>query len=430
MPERLTAGLIQSTETPANGNVVIWDSNVTGLGARVTAAGNRSFVFRYVHNSRERRMTLGPFPALSITAAREMATQHRASVARGLDPLGARQTARSTPTVADLCHDYLERHARRHKRPGSIRDDEAMIETIIKPKLGRCRVSDLASRDVETIHHAMRNTPYRANRCLALISKMLSLAIKWGWRTDNPAKGISRYQEQRRERWLDTEEISKLADALDQLEDRPAANALRLLLLTGARKGEVLKMRWADVDFSSGRWNKPSAHTKQKRNEHVPLSPPALELLQRLKARPDASMSAYVFPGNTPDTHLADIKKTWRRVCITAGLVEQRPRLSASGKPVMDNQGQPVIEQIPTARIHDLRHTFASHLVSSGRSLALVGRLLGHTQPATTARYAHLADDPLRDAVGAFGAVVSSSRPKPVPCDTRAALHEINQKLN
>lgn len=413
MPERLSSSVIQAMQPPGNGNAVIWDSGVTGLGARVTAAGNRSFVFRYVHNGRERRMTLGPFPALSVSAAREIATQHRAAVARGVDPLADRQNARKAPTVADLCKDYIDRHAKRHKRPGSVKDDESMIDSIIKPRLGKRRVADLEPRDVENIHHAMRGTPYRANRCLALISKMLSLAIKWGWRENNPARGISRFPEERRERWLDINEITRLADALDKLQDRPAANAIRLLLLTGSRKSEVLKMRWTEIDFATATWTKPSAHTKQKRQERVPLSPPALSLLQRIKESQASKAIVFVFPGDSEEGNLTDIKKTWQKVCLDAGLYVEHPKTTKAGKPLLDHDGQPVIVKQPTARIHDLRHTFASHLVSSGRSLPLVGRLLGHTQPATTARYAHLADDPLREAVGAFGVIAGRSPTAP-----------------
>jgi integrase len=192
----------------------------------------------------------------------------------------------------------------------------------------------------------LSDRPYQANRVLALISKMLNLAVEWGWRRDNPAKGIQ--------------------------ENHPnirAANAVRLQLLTGARMGEVLKAERKDFDLDRGVWTKPSHHTKQKRREHVPLSPTAQALVLSIFAQ-GAQDEPHLFPGRAPGKPLRDIKRFWASAMREAG--------------------------IENYRRHDNRHTYASHLVSGGLSLEIVGRLLGHTNPTTTQRYAHLADDPLR----------------------------------
>jgi integrase len=227
------------------------------------------------------------------------------------------------------------------------------------------------------LHAAMKDTPYQANRVLALLSKMLSLAAKWGWRNDNPVRGIERFQEKRRERWLSDDELRRLLAVLNNHPNQRAANSVRFQLLTGARLGEVRMARWSDIDLERGVWTKPSHHTKQKRTEHVPLSGPTLALLAEMRANAEPN-EPNLFPGNVPGQPLQDIKKFWRSVIAEAG--------------------------INGYRLHDNRHTHASHLVSSGLSLEIVGRLLGHTNPTTTKRYAHIADSPLRAATERFGA--------------------------
>ncbi|MFV2035229.1 MAG: site-specific integrase, partial [Halocynthiibacter sp.] len=177
--------------------------------------------------------------------------------------------------------------------------------------------------------------------------------------------------EEKRHRWLSDTELSRLTDALDQHPNQLAANAIRLQLLTGARIGEVLTAIWSDFDLDRGVWIKPSHHTKQKRTEHLPLSGAAQDMLLRMREETD-EMSAHLFPGRNPEKPLTDLKRFWRSIMSMSGIEDYR--------------------------VHDNRHTHASHLVSSGMSLAIVGRLLGHTNPITTQRYAHLADDPLRDA--------------------------------
>ena len=221
---------------------------------------------------------------------------------------------------------------------------------------------------------------------LALLAKMFSLAVEWQWRSDNPVKGLARYHEERRERWLSDSELAQLLSALSNHPNQRAANAVRFQLMTGARIGEVLAARWSDIVLERGVWIKPSHHTKQKRTEHLPLSAPALALLAEMRERA-GSVERYLFPGNAPDKPLQGIKKFWRNVTEQAGLKDYR--------------------------LHDNRHTHASHLVSSGLSLEIVGRLLGHTNPLTTKRYAHLVDDPLRAAAERFGSKMDALREAP-----------------
>jgi len=210
---------------------------------------------------------------------------------------------------------------------------------------------------------------------------MFGLAMRWQMRADNPCTGIERNTEAKRKRYLNADEIARLSKALTEYPHQGSANAIRLLMFTGARRMEVLSARWSQFDLGAGTWTKPDSATKDKREHTIPISPPALALLADMKA---ASKSEYLFPGKGVD-HLTDLKKPWATICQQAGL-----------------EG---------VRVHDLRHSFASILVSSGRSLPQIGALLGHASPSTTARYAHADLDSLRAAVATVGAVVSG-KPK------------------
>jgi integrase len=258
-----------------------------------------------------------------------------------------------------------------------------MLGNIVLPKLGAKKAEAVGRRDVEALHVAMKDRPYQANRVLSLLSKMFNLAMEWGWRDDNPAKGIDRYHEEKRDRWLSDDELLRLCSVLDEHPNTRAANAVRLQLLTGARLGEVLGSRKGDFDLARGVWTKSSHQTKQKRTEHLPLSAQALALISSMIEASDPN-SPFLFPGNKPGQPLREIKKFWASVMREAGIANYRR--------------------------HDNRHTYASHLVSSGLSLEIVGRLLGHTTAATTQRYAHLADDPLRAATEQFAEKIAGLR--------------------
>ncbi len=379
MAEKLTDKLVKSLPAPASGNKITYDTNVHGFGFRVTAAGARAFILNYRINGRERRYTIGAYPDWSVGAAREEAKRLKRQVDRGYDPMGQRHAERAAPTVAELARRFLEEHAMR-KVLRAQADDRAMIEKLVLPVIGQLKVHDVRRDDIDRLHRDISRTrPIRANRVAQLLSKMFSLAVRWEYRSDNPVKGIHRNPEPKRTRYLSDDELKRLIAALASRPNQTSANAIRMLLLTGARRGEVLNARWDQFDLEAGVWTKPSAHTKQKKEHRVPLSALVMQLLSQM--RNSAGSSPYVFPGRVPGKPLKEIKGFWAGVCKEA--------------------------KIEDCRIHDLRHTYASILASAGHSLPVIGALLGHTQPNTTARYSHLFDDPLREATEQVGSVVT-----------------------
>lgn len=411
---KLTQTFAKRVMAPSSGNQIHYDGEISGFGLRVTASGAKSFVLNYRYNGRERRYTIGPFPEFSVEIARDKAFELRQSISNGVDPFILRETMHRDAiesearlrTLRDLANEYLRRHAMVHKRPKPIHEDKAMLDRVVLPQLGRIRVANISRRDVSNLHSALQATPYRANRVLALLRKMFNFAIsdnegEWGI-AKNPATGVQKFQEAKRERWLSEDELKRLSTAMDCYPDKRAAlaevsekqrlflrkeaqravNSIRLIMVTGARKGEVLLATWSQFDLERGVWTKPSHSTKQKRVEHVPLNDQAIDFLKSLPREGD-----YLFPGRMVE-HLTDLKFPWAAVCEDA--------------------------KLKGVRIHDLRHTYASHLVSRGVSLPTIGQLLGHTQAQTTARYAHLADNPLREAANLFPMVLAEAGDKPL----------------
>ena len=388
MSERLSDVLIRRAEPPEKGQRFIWDSEIKGFALRVTAGGAKAFVLDYRARGRQRRITIGTYPDWTVAAAREAVKELKREVDRGGDPMAERHADREAPTVLDLWERYQADHLPQ-KAERTQADERSMWLKLILPALGKDRVVDVTHEDVHALHRQItvkRGTPVRANRTIEVLRKAFNLSIRWQWRYDNPATGIQRNPEEKRTRYLSQQEIARLSLALAEHPERGSANAIRFMLLTGARRGEVLNARWEMFDFETGVWVKPSSHTKQRREHRVPLSAPALGLLNQMK---DETTGVYVFPGKTADRPLTDVKKTWQSVCTMAA--------------------------IEGVRIHDLRHTFASLLVSRGASLPLIGALLGHTQVVTTSRYAHLYDQPLREAAELVGAAIDSMPPDDVP---------------
>lgn len=397
---RITEQTLRKMRPPETNHRIEWDSEIPGFGARITAAGVISFVLDYRIFGRQRRYTIGQVGEYSVTAAREKARKLRVGIDDGHDPLEERNQSRTEPTLDDLLTRYLESEREGKKRPHTRRDDKRMVEKIIRPRLGRLRLKAVARRDIEALHVSLKETPYQANRVLALLSAIFRYAIDdLEWTNVNPVTGIQRFTEEKREACLTVDQLQKFREALDGYSDQNAANALRLLMLTGSRAGETLRAEWEQIDLERGVWTKPSHHTKQKKTEFVPLSEPALKLLLGMKPK---NAKGPLFPGRATTKKKSrarvSLKRPWLQACKAAGLVTVE---------VSKGKRRTIKRYRPTVRIHDLRHSYASHLVSAGASLQIVGKLLGHTQAATTMRYAHLQDESLRAATNQLAKIIA-----------------------
>jgi integrase len=391
---RLTDALVRRLEAPATGNRITYDNAAKGFGARITAAGARAYVLTYVvrGSGRQRRYTIGGCDDWTATDARAEARRLKAMIDVGGDPLGAFEAERAAPDMGDLIARFREEHFPR-LRASSAADYERMLRNYVLPHFSEStKVVDVSFTDIDALHRKITRLGYshRANRVIAMLHKMFALAVHWKMRADNPVRGIEHNREHARRRYMTSDELARVVAALAKFPDRDIADAIRLLMLTGARKAEVLTMRYGHLDLTAGTWSKPPASTKQNAPHSVPLSAPARQLLAERGDR--KAPDEYVFPGTGTKRHLVNVHDAWQRICKTAG--------------------------IEGLRIHDLRHSYASTLASAGHSLSLIGALLGHTQPQTTARYAHLFDDPLRKATEQVGAAVMNAgkaAPPPTP---------------
>jgi integrase len=389
---------------PGEGEIIVWDSDLIGFGVRVSSTQRCTyFIYARSRSGRQFKEKIGVHGAVTADKARDLAKTRLGEIAGGANPSEERKVAKlaeqkrlTDPTMRDLAEVYLRDYAEVHKRPSSVSADMTMLgiekdnagkfverddrAVTILSRMRSKKVADITSADVASLHREFRETPYKANRVVSLLSKMFGFAVESHMRPDNPALRIKRYQESPRERFLQPDELKRLAKALANHPERASANAIRFMLLTGARRGEVFAAEWNQFDLDEGVWTKPSAHTKQKRTHRVPLSPSAVELLRHMipqaeakRRRSDiAPAPRFVFPGKDAKSSLTNVKRCWATVCAEA--------------------------EIEGVRVHDLRHTYASLLASEGLSLPIIGALLGHTQPRTTARYSHLLDDPLRAA--------------------------------
>jgi integrase len=395
MATKLTPALVAAAIGPADGKAynLISDIEVIGLGLRTTKAGAKAWTFSYrTHSGISRRLTIGNASDWPLKMARDEARRLRRLVDTGHDPMGERHELRSAATVADLVARWRTEAAPK-KRERSLIDDESMIARHILPALGRLKVADVRHVDIDKLHRKITadGTRVRANRVIALISRLFNLAITWELRPDNPCRGVERNTETARHRYLEGDELERMLAAVAAHPNRQGAHVVELLLLTGARRTEVLRMRWDQLDLANGVWTKPAAATKQARLHRIPFSAPARQVLVEIRqaaeekaAKYRREVSPWVFPARYGNGPVIDVKHVWHAICRSAGITD--------------------------LHLHDLRHAYASILASSGLSLPIIGRLLGHSQPSTTNRYAHLSDDPLRVATDRVGEIVTAAK--------------------
>ena len=349
-------------------DTVYWDGELTGFGLRVRRSGRKSYVVQTRIAGKLCWFTIGPHGPLSPDQARARALEILACAKKGIDPRDANARREAEPSMADLGRRFLEEYVPVHCKPSTREEYSRSVRLFVDPVIGELRVPEVQRKDIAALHHGLRDKPYQANRTLGVLSKMFSLAEVWGWRPDgsNPCRHVKRYKEHKRERFLSPEETERLGQVLrDAEEEMPSAvAAFRLLLLTGCRMSEIRDLRWDYVKDDC--IELPDAKTGGR---VVPLGPEARAVLSAIPRDED---NPWVIAGRLPGSHLTDLQRPWRRIRKQAGL-----------------EG---------VRIHDLRHSFASRALALGESLTMIGKLLGHTQVQTTARYAHLARDSIQTA--------------------------------
>jgi integrase len=372
---------------PGGSDQFLWDTEIKGFGLKVTPADKRVYILQYRSGGRgtpTKRVTIGSHGALTPEGARAAAQRLAGAIANGADPAEAKALDKAAPTVADLAARFVTGHVATKTKARTAVEYRHLLDAYVLPALGRIRVSDVTRKHVTDLHHSLRAKPYAANRTLAVLSKMFNLAEKWGERADrsNPCRHVEKYPERKRERFLSEVELARLGEELtaaerDSAESPFVVGAIRLLVFTGARRNEILTLRWEHIDFERTCLRLSDSKTGAK---SVHLNAPALELLA---AMPRIEGNPFVIPGERPGAHLVNIEKPWRRIRARAGL--------------------------DGVRLHDLRHSFASFGAGAGLGLPIIGALLGHTQAATTARYAHLAADPLKQASERIGREIAAA---------------------
>ena len=360
-------------------DAVFWDCDLPGFGVRVYPSGAKVYVVQSRAFGRSKRVTVGRHGELSTDQARKEAARIIACIKAGDSPASAEPAA--DPTVAALAERYQREYVAMHCTPATVSHYGRMLSKHIVPALGELLVGEVERKHIMAFQYGLRDVPTVANRGVDILVKMFNLAESWGWRPSgrNPCRFVRRYKvEKHYERFLTPEELYRLGRALDaapaeRLASTHAAAAIRLLVLTGCRRNEILGLRWEDLDFEAGEMRLEDSKTGAR---VFPLPPPAAKVLRGLSP---VEGNPWVFPGRKKGTGQRNINECWDRIRKLAGL--------------------------DGVRLHDLRHSFASRALALGEGLSMIGELLGHRKVQTTARYAHLA----RDSVRASTAKVAES---------------------
>jgi len=377
---------------PREKHYLVFDDEIHGFAVRIHRSGEKTFLLRYRFGGADRKLGLGRAGDITAEKARGLALKARAAIADGIDPGAARRRLAASGTIKDLGERFMREHVEVRCKPSTLSEYRRSLDLFINKKLGNRRVGTLARADIAELHHSLAHIPYQANRTLGVLSKMFNLAEVWGLRPDgsNPCRHVKKYREQKRERYLNPEELTRLGKALGTAtcrrpdgqggytegpESQYVIAAFKLLIFTGCRLGEIQTLKWEHV--REDRLELPDSKTGAKT---VPLGPEAVVVLQSL---PRVRGNPYVVAGEIAGQPFTDLQPPWQRIRKLAGLDD--------------------------VRIHDLRHTFASMAVSNGESLFIVGKMLGHTQPQTTARYAHLARAPLQEATSRVTALLGEA---------------------
>ena len=386
-PARFTKPYLDSLKPEAK-TYTVWDPEMPGFGVRVWTSGKIVFTYKYTRRAIQNWITLGPYGPLTLPLAKKMAQKIQLQVLEGQDPHKKLKEVREAPTVSELAKRFMEEHVETKTKATTQRQYKEALTRFVLPALGKRLVKDLEPGDIAKLHHGLKETPYQANRVLAVMSKMMKMAELWGYRpqASNPCFYIQKYRERPRERFLTPAELRCLAQVLVEVEESReesifAIAAIRLLMFTGARLNEILRLKWEEVDLDSGLIRLQDSKTGAKA---IFLNKLAVDVLNEI---PHMLDNPFVIAGDKEGTCLINLEKPW-------GNIREKAKLGE-------------------VRIHDLRHTFASFAVQGGMSLEMIGALLGHSQASTTKRYAHMASTQHKTNSEAVGKALSEAMTAP-----------------
>jgi integrase len=382
----------------------LWDDELKGFGLRVWPSGRKVYIVKCRIKGRQRFITIGAHGPVTAEQARVRAFEILSEAKGGRDPAKGLDEARKAPTMKGLGERFLKEHVAVRCKPSTQAEYKRSVELFINPKLGTRKVTDIERKDIAELHHELQHIPYQANRTFGVLSKMFNLAEVWGLRPDgsNPCRHVKKYTEQKRERFLGSAEIAELGRVLHEVEQdgsetKAAANAIRLLMLTGCRLSEIMTLKWEHVDLKARELRLPDSKTGAK---VIPFGQTAAAVLKGIEKVDD---NPYVIAGKKPGSHLTDLQHPWQRIRSKAGFAG--------------------------VRIHDLRHSYASGALALGEGLPMIGKLLGHTQVQTTARYAHLARDPVKTAGGRVSDTIGAAMLRKTKKNGRAKKANMSRQL-
>ena len=372
---RLDSGTISRRTVEAlpigDREAVYWDHELSGFGVRVYPSGAKVYVVQTRSGGKSRRVTIGRHGVLSAEQARRKAAQFIASIKAGEEPTRAGSSANAGPTMAEVAERYMKEHVAVRCKPSTAQGCRYTLDKYLLPVFGTRPLDTIGREEVSALQYRLHKTPTMANRVVDMLSRLFNMAEAWGHAPQggNPCRFVQKYKERSCERFLSEEEFRRLGRVLDEVEaegrvSASAVAAIRLLMLTGCRLGEIVTLRWEDVDLEAGELGLRDAKTGARQ---VALSPAAVRVLSTI---PRVADNSWVIAGRKPGTRLGNLNASWLVVRARAGLKD--------------------------VRLHDLRHSFASRALALGESLSMIGKLLGHRKVQTTARYAHLAQDSVK----------------------------------
>ena len=356
---------------PDTKSYIVWDNEIRGFGVRVNLNSKKTFILKYRvgqgRSARVRKPVIGTYGVMKVDEARKIARKWLLDASEGNDP---KEVDKTTILLKDFCNVYLQQHANIKKKLSSVIEDKRLMRLHIIPNFGNICLKEITRSMITKHHQSMYQTPHGANRFLSLMSKMMNLAERWEYRplNSNPCRHIERYKEEGRQIYLSMEQIEKIGHVIKQMEQTESIfvlSAIKLLLFTGRRTGEILTLKWDYIDFENSKMNLPDTKTGAK---SFFFSPTVKQILLNLPNK-----EGFVFKSVLKDKRVTTVRHIWKKICKLA--------------------------KIENVRVHDLRHTYASLAVQNGYSLPIISKMLGHADIKTTQRYAHLHDDPVNQAV-------------------------------